>query len=75
VTDPPTVRHADARQRVYELLHDAGDHGATDRELGLAAGAHIESLRHEGHGIEQRPERDERQRPMTRYWLRKDAWA
>lgn len=76
MTRPATTR----RDRVYDILREAGDRGVTHRELAEEhsighAMAHVESLRFEGHLIEDLSGVDARGRQVRRLWLRHDAWA
>lgn len=68
------------RDRVYELLVEAGERGVLLRQLGEAgipcSKVHMESLRFEGHVISERGElRTEGGGYQARFFLVKDAWA
>jgi biotin operon repressor len=66
------------RQVTYAALRDAGEQGITREELRRIVGApvapHIESLRHEGLGIEDVPFREARGQ-VWGYRLEYDPWA
>lgn len=67
------------RGELYRLLRCAGEVGLSHRDLGEAgiacAMVHVESLRFEGHAILRFDGRDERDLPVARIVLTKDAWA
>lgn len=64
---------------VYALLKAAGERGITRREFAEAgipmSPVHLESLRYEGHGIQQLVGRTETGDRTDRYILTTDAWA
>lgn len=73
---PATTR----RDRLYEILRDAGDKGITHREIAEDHGihcalVHVESLRFEGHGIEILKGHNTRGWAVTKLYLTRDAWA
>lgn len=67
------------RDRVYAALKEAGDRGITRDELwklaGGGVGIHVESLRYEGHVINDVYQQVSPGRREHRMFLREDAWA